>query len=129
MLDFIQSENGIAIVGAVIGAVWTLFKGSDWYQQRLARKWNRAILVLEAAVEQTYETYVREIKAASEDGVLTSGERAEARRRATNTAIAIGRSQGIDIVRILGDTYLPLWISKVVESRDMGGVVESPFGR
>jgi hypothetical protein len=129
VVEFLRSEAGVTLLGAVFGAIWAAFKGSDWYQRWLTDRYNRALLALEAAVEMTYETYVREVRLASEDGVLTQQERDTARRRAIQTAIGIGRVHGLDIVSVLGEEYLPMWIARIVESREVGGLVESPYGR
>ena len=112
--NIIHSNQGLMILGTLLGGIWTLFKSTELYAR--IRRWRceRALLALEAGVMATYETYVREIKASREDGKLTSEERREARRRAKEYAIDLARSQGLDIVRELGQHYLDAWLERLV---------------
>lgn len=110
----LNSEAGLTLVSAVVGGAWTVFRSSEWYRRRTERRYHKAIEALEAAVEQTYRSYVRAIKASRSDGKLTPEEMRRARQLARETAIAFGRSQGVDVLRELGAEYIDLWIARLV---------------
>jgi len=112
--DAIHSDQGLMLLGTVLGGLWSLFKSTELYARIRRRRCERALLALEAGVMNTYETYVREIKTSREDGKLTAEERREARRRAKNYAIDLARTEGLDIARELGHTYLDAWIERLV---------------
>jgi hypothetical protein len=114
-METLASETTITLLGAVFGAAWTFFKSQDWYQRAKQQRFAQAITALEAGVDQTYQTYVRAIKEASEDGKLTAAERRRARELARETAIAFGRSQGIDVLAEVGNDYIDLWINRLVK--------------
>ncbi len=119
-IDTLTSEPILAFIGAVLGAVWTFFKTSDWFEHLRTRRSAKAIRALEAAVDQTYRVYVREIKKGREDGKLTDAERRHARRMARRAAIEFGKQEGVDVLRTLGHDYLDLWISKIVKRLKKG---------
>jgi DNA-binding transcriptional ArsR family regulator len=114
LLHVLSSETGLTVVGGVLGAAWTFFRSTELYRRLQKDRFCKAVEALEAAVDLTYRTYVREIKAAREDGKLTDAEIAEARRRAREAAVEFGRTQGVDVLRELGANYIDLWIGKIV---------------
>lgn len=114
LLHVLSSEAGLTVVGGVLGAAWTFFQSTNLYRRLRNDRFSKAVVALEAAVDLTYRTYVREIKAAREDGKLTDAEIAEACRRARDAAIEFGRTQGVDVLRELGANYIDLWIGKIV---------------
>ncbi len=113
--EVLSSEAGLTILGTLLGGLWTFFKSRDWYVRARRRRYAKALDALEAGVERTYRTYVRELKASRADGRLTQAEMRHARRLARDQAIEFGRTQGIDVLRELGEGYLDLWIAKLVK--------------
>jgi len=113
--NLISSEPGLALIGAILGGIWTAFRSSDWYQRVQRQRHSKSLEALEAGVEITYRTYVKAIKEARADGKLTDEEAREARRRAREAAVEFGRTQGIDVLRELGTEYIDLWIAKLVK--------------
>jgi len=111
----LNSDAALTFVGGAVGTAWTFFRSRDWFVRSRKRKYWRAIRSLEAAVERTYRSYVRSIKRSRADGRLTEDEIAQARQMARDEAIAYGRSEGIDVVREIGEGYLDLWLSKLVQ--------------
>jgi hypothetical protein len=99
----------------VAAVLWAVFKSSEWYRSRRSERFAEAMGLLEAAVEETYQTYVREIKRGREDGKLTETERAEARRRAKERALAFARERGIDLLERLGRDLLDIYITWLVK--------------
>jgi hypothetical protein len=114
MSTLFETEAGLTIVGAAIGAAWTAFKGIDWFAQRRHVRHTIALMAIEAGVERSFQTYVKAIKAARRDGKLTPEERKHARALAQNAAIRIGRAQGVNVSRELGREFLAVWISRMV---------------
>lgn len=59
-----------------------------------------------AAVAETYETYVRAMKAGRADGTLSDAERREAMRLAVERAKQIARVRGVDLARTYGEDVI-----------------------
>jgi hypothetical protein len=116
LLSFLTSETGLAIAGMALTGLWTFFKGTDLWARISKEKYSEALLALEAGVNVTYETYVREIKAASEDGKLTDNERKVARERARQAGIDYAKEKGVDLLKVLGESYIDVWIEKILRS-------------
>lgn len=114
-MDQFITEETVTLVGAIFGLVWAFFRSQDWYKGLQEQRFGRALTALEAGVQYTYDTYVRAIKEASEDGKLTNTERRRARELARNTAINIGRTDGIDVIKEIGVDYINLWIERSVK--------------
>ena len=112
--DVLSSDPGLTLLGTALGGLWTLFKSSEWFGRLRRRRFGKALRALEAGVELTYRTYVREIKKARADGRLTEEEKRRARRLARETAVEFGRAHGVNVLRELGEDYLDLWVAKLV---------------
>lgn len=115
MPNTLFSDSTLTLLATIATTAWTLFKTSDWWQQHRQQRFDRALHVLETAVEETYRAYVERIKEARADGKLTPGERRRARELARQRALTIGRTQGVDVLQELGGEYLDLWIAKLVK--------------
>ncbi len=115
MDQLLTSENGLMMLGTVLGGLWAFFRSTDFVENARTRRYYRAIEALEAGVEQTYRTYVRAIKEARADGRLTDEEQRHARALARQAAVEFGRTEGVDVIRELGNEYLDLWIAKLVQ--------------
>jgi hypothetical protein len=115
MNELTLNDTTLTLLATVATTAWTLFKTSDWWQQHRQRRFDRAIQVLESAVDETYRAYVERIKEARADGKLTAGERRRARELARQRAITIGRTQGIEVLQELGGEYVDLWIARLVK--------------
>ena len=96
----------IEIVGPVLLILWTWFKGSEYWARLKDGKYDDALVVVEAAVFDVYEGYVREIKVGRADGKLTTAERIEARKKAYDRAVLLGGKSGLSLLRILGPVAL-----------------------
>lgn len=118
--NIIGSEAGIALLGALFGAIWTLFKSSEWFGRLRNKRAERAVQVLEAAVEDTYRSYVQAIKEARADGQLTDEEKRRARQIAKERAQAIAQQQGVDLIRELGGDFIDLWLTRLVNKLKRG---------
>ena len=112
--QILASDTALTMVGGLLGTAWTFFRSKDWYRRSRKRRYFRAIRALEAAVERTYRTYVRSIKRSRADGKLTEEEAAKARQMARRAALDFGRTEGVDVLREIGEDYLDLWLSRVL---------------
>lgn len=74
----------------------------------------RAMMFLAAGVRETYEEYVRKIKAASADGKLTDDERREAVRQAIERAKQYALAEGVDLLKYVAKETLPALIDSIV---------------
>ncbi len=115
LANILNSEMILSLTAAAAGLLWTALKGSDWFERVRQQRLDRAVLALEAAVEETYRDYVRALKSASEDGSLSPEEQRQARVQARERAVAIARAQGLDLAAILGSEYIDLWIGRLVK--------------
>jgi len=112
--DFVNSDQGLTLVGAFAAAIWALAKTGKWFAHLQDQRLQRALEILEAAIEETYRTYVQAIKAARADGKLTEDERRNARQMARERAIALGKLAGVDVLRVLGEPFIDLWLTRLV---------------
>ncbi|MCK5863364.1 MAG: hypothetical protein KAH38_12820, partial [Candidatus Hydrogenedentes bacterium] len=110
--DLLTSDTALTLVATLAGGVWAVVKASSWYKRLRRRRHKRALLALEAAVEEVYREYVRTLKAGS--GELSPTEQETARQYARDRAIEMARTRGINLLRELGADYLNLWISRLV---------------
>jgi hypothetical protein len=101
------------IVLTILTLAWGFFKTTEWYTANVSQpKRERALLSIQAAVREVYETYTRELKAANADGKLTDEERKEARSRARDAAIAYGKANGVDLIATLGDAFMDVYLER-----------------
>ena len=114
LTDLFTSDPALSLVTAIAGTLWAAVQSSAWLNRTQRDRLQRALRCVESAVRQVYEEYVRAIKAASADGTLTDDERRRARELARDRAVAIARTDGIDLVATLGREHLDLWIERVL---------------
>lgn len=113
--ELLGPDSGLTLVGSLAGSLWAMFKGSEWFAAVKRSKYQRALEVLEAAVEETYRTYVKAIKEGRADGKLTNEEQARARALARERALAIARGEGLDLMGTLGKDFIDLWVARFVK--------------
>lgn len=117
IIDVLNSEPALGLVGSILGTIWTIFKSRDWYSNRRETRRVKALEALEAGVDETYQAYVRDIKKARGDGKLTPSEVRHALRSARKAAVEYGKSEGINVLKVVGKEYMDLWIEKFVNRR------------
>ncbi len=120
LTNLLTSDPALSLIAGITGTIWAAVQSSSWFSRLRDDRTRRAIQCLESAVRQVYEEYVRAIKAASADGILTDDERRRARELARDRAIAIARTEGIDLIATLGREHLDLWIERVLRSIKRG---------
>ena len=114
LTDIFSSDPALSLVAGVAGTIWTAIQSTSWFSKLNRNRVQRALRCVESAVRQVYEEYVRAVKAASADGTLTGDERRRARELARDRAVAIARTEGIDLVATLGREHLDLWVERVL---------------
>lgn len=110
-----ENENTLTVVVTLLGVAWTSLKSSAWFRMRRKRQFGEAVEILEAAVEETYRVYVRSMKEGRADGKLTENERRRARLLARERAILLAKREGLDLLRLIGEDRVNLWIAKLVK--------------
>ena len=116
ILGHVSPDTLVQIALAVAGFAWTAFRASDWYKAHVKdAAYGKAVECLEAGVEKAFNVYVDAIKEARADGSLTADESAHARQLAIDAAIEYGKSQGVDVVAVLGQHYIDVLIQKIVD--------------
>ena len=119
-----EGTDWIITVGAIIAALWTIFKGGDFLtkwrrvqalvvstttnekQKKRALIKMRAAELMQGAVTEIYDEYVREAKKGKADGKLTNEERAKARGMAINRAVKIAKDEGWELLKEFGLPHL-----------------------
>jgi len=114
------------LVITVVGMGWLWLQRQLKVDRTTDRKWDDVLLYIEAGVMQTYQTFVKARKAASEDGKLTEEEKKAARVQAWNFAAQYAKKDGINLLVEAGDLAGVL-IEKAVGGlkRDCSGPVPS----
>ncbi len=87
------------LVGMVLTVLVAWWKGSGWYQKVQDSRAEKGYEFVAAAVHETYESYVKEIKAGRKDGKLTADERELARRKAIDAAKEYAKEHGFDLLK------------------------------
>lgn len=114
--DSLALQEALMTVGiAALSSLWTFFKSSEWWARRREKKWSRLLLVIEAAVAETYRNYVRDEKAAT--GMLSDGVREAARDAARRTAHNLARSAGMRLEDWTSAPELDALIERAVQVR------------
>lgn len=113
--SFLTSNEGLALIVTIFGSLWTLFQGSQFWKQYVQGKFDKAILAVEAGVEQTYRAYVQGLKTApGATGTLTAAQANQARDLAKAAAVEYGKKNGVDIVSTLGQEFVDLYLTRAV---------------
>lgn len=89
---------------------------------------------VEAGVNETWESFARDIKEKAHDGKLTREERREARLKARRFAIEKAKDEGIELVERMGSAALDNWIKRIVQEKKSAAlppiqVVDDPVRR
>ena len=84
--------------------------------------------IAEAAVNEVYQEYVRELKANAADGDLTSEDKKEALKKAKDAFIRIAKEKGLSAAIELGKPLIELFLEKAIDRRkaEAAGVVTTP---
>jgi len=117
------------IVATIVGMGWLWLQRNFHIDRKVDRKWDDILLYIEAGVMQTYQTFVKARKNASEDGTLTEEEKKLARQQAWTCATQYAQKDGINLLLEAGDLAGVL-IEKAVGNlkREASGPASLPPG-
>ncbi len=104
---------------AVFGLAWMIMKTVELYKAGKESKYKIILTIIESAVQDTYDTYTREIKKAREDGKLTPEERQKAFELALQKTVEIARKQKIEILKLLPKEILRYYILRALQRLKM----------
>lgn len=104
---------------AVFGLAWMIMKTVELYKAGKESKYKILLTIIESAVQDTYDTYTREIKKAREDGKLTPEERQKAFELALQKTVEIARKQKIEILKLLPKEILRYYILRALQRLKM----------
>jgi hypothetical protein len=100
------------IVGAILALIW----GVIVTKTKLKDGKNKKItMAFEAAVQDTYTEFIRELKAGKADGKLTKEEVKQAQGMAWDKAKDILKTQGVDLGKEMLVEYGPVIVTKIVQ--------------
>lgn len=118
LIDFLKSEAGVTITVAVVGVIYSVIRGTEWYQNLQASRYGTALDAIEAAVSETYNVVVRPAK---QTGKWDDDAKQVARRRAETRAREIAQEQGVQIDRLMTPEVLRGEMEKTVWARKSAG--------
>ena len=72
-------------------------------------------MAFEAAVQDTYQEFIKPLKAGKSDGKLTKDEVKEAQTKAWDKAKGILNDQGVDLGKEMLVEYGPVIVTKIVQ--------------
>ena len=103
----------LSLVVAVLGIA------ARWIAKRIDASDTKAeaIEAILLAVNVVRQTYVDDLKAASQDGTLTDAEKSEARRRAVTTALQLVGPKAADLIRSWGEEKVRAYIEAMVAKK------------
>lgn len=124
MNTLIERPEFWEIIFSIVAAIWAAVQTSNAYVQYRQRtnteKLGKAFAIIESAVQDTYENYVRTIKTESADGRLSSDERKYAKDMAVRNAIAKGKAIGLDLVQLLTQYGVETYVQRTVKEKKAG---------
>lgn len=101
--SILGQEQFFNIIATVVGMGWLWLQRKLQVDRQTDRKWDDILLYIEAGVMQTYQTYVKARKNASDDGKLTEEEKKQARQQAWTCATQYAAKDGINLLLEAGD--------------------------
>lgn len=99
------------IVATGVVFLWGILKAKYALDEKLTRQVTE---FLEQGVQHTYDTFVREAKAANPKGKLTPAQIGEARTKAFEAAKKFAKEKGIDLAKQVAAEKLPVLLTGIV---------------
>jgi len=115
--ELLFSESGLGIAVVVVGLIWGLIKRKAGLDEGKKSKITEAF---ETAVKETYDEFVKVKKSSAKDGKLSVEDVAHARQMAIAKAKDIGKEKGVDILKEVGKSYIPVLLEKVIAKAKKG---------
>lgn len=111
------SEPVISLAVTLAGTAIAMLCGTLRSKVKKDGKLDELLEFVETGVNETYETFVRDIKEKADDGKLTREERMQARGKARSFAIQKAKLEGVDLVARMGSAALDNWIKRIVDEK------------
>lgn len=109
---------------ALVFVPWGLARVFAWWKEHCRRlqdeRYAKAVEAFEIGVHEAWEKFGRQWKHAHADGKFTDEERAQLRDYARSVAVELGRREGLDVLRIVGERAAACLIRRIVERRKAG---------
>lgn len=121
-MELLLHDTTLHLLLEIIILLWAIFKSTDLYRSIMAHRYGTALTALEAGVHEVAVTYVNAIKEGNADGKLTEQEKKIARDRAVDAAVRIGKAQGVNVVKLLGDDFLDYLVGLAVSDAKGAGI-------
>ena len=116
MEDLLTNDLLIKMVGIVAMLIVSAVQATTWYQRICIGRKKKAVDAVLAGVQHTYDVYTKSIKEGRQDGTLTAEEKAKARQLAKEAAIEFGRTQGVDVIKSIGEEFIDFYIARSVKA-------------
>jgi len=115
IIEFLIDDSVLKILVTVIVFVWGLIKVKKMaLDDPKNAKRKQVVEMLEGIVKNIYDTEVRELKKAKEDGKLTKEEIAAANKKAIEVLKEEGKKKGLAIGKLFAEEYLPVLVNRIV---------------
>jgi len=115
IIEFLMNDSILTILVTIIVSVWGLIKVKKMaLDDPKNAKRKQVVEMLEGIVKNIYDTEVRELKKAKEDGKLTKEEISAANKKAIEVLKEEGKKKGLAIGKLFAEEYLPILVNKVV---------------
>ena len=104
----------LEVFALVFGLVWSWVQTQKWF---VAKKDSKIVAIIEKAVQQVYDEFVREIKYGPDGKTrekLTVVQICEARDKAWAKAEEIAKAEGLNFAKAVTTEYWPILLDKVI---------------
>lgn len=115
--NILGSEPIISLAVTLAGTAIAMLCGTLRSKVKKDGELDQLLHFVETGVNETYETFVREIKSKAQGGKLTKAQRLEARSKARSYAIEKAKAEGVDLVKRMGSAALGNWIKRLVDEK------------
>lgn len=115
--NILGSEPIISLAVTLAGTAIAMLCGTLRSKVKKDGELDELLHFVETGVNETYETFVREIKSTANGGKLTKAQRLEARSKARAYAIEKAEVEGVDLVKRMGSAALSNWIKRLVDEK------------
>jgi len=116
IIELLTNDAVLKVLVSLVIVVWGGFKAKKLMldDPKNAKK-KRVIEIAEGVVKEIFDTEIRELKKAKEDGKLTKEEISAANKKAVEKLKEEGKKKGLEVVKLFAEEYLPVLIDKIVK--------------
>lgn len=112
----LQNEYAVIIIASIFGSIWTAFKASEFYRERLRFRDKVVYNMVAGSVTDTYYKYVEKVKELDQDNEkgLTLEQKQKARELTNNTIRREAKKKNINIDKHYSDKEINAMIEENV---------------